>query len=48
MGISSEDQGLQEQWLRVSNTLKTEIGETAFENWVRPIKALMLEIQKSD
>ena len=39
MGISSEDQGLQEQWLRVSNTLKTEIGETAFENWVRPIKA---------
>ena len=39
MGISSEDQGLQEQWLRVSDTLKTEIGETAFENWVRPIKA---------
>jgi chromosomal replication initiator protein len=39
MGISSEDQGFQRQWLRVSDTLKTEIGETAFENWVRPIKA---------
>ncbi|MAV88349.1 MAG: chromosomal replication initiator protein DnaA [Rhodospirillaceae bacterium] len=39
MGISYEDQSFQKQWLRISDTLKTEIGETAFENWVRPIKA---------
>jgi chromosomal replication initiator protein len=39
MDIWSDDQQFQSQWHRVSNILKSEIGETAFENWVKPIRA---------
>jgi chromosomal replication initiator protein len=35
----NDDVQFQTQWHRVSNTLKAEIGETAYENWVKPIKA---------
>ena len=39
MDIGSDDRQFQTQWYRVSSRLKAEIGETAFENWVKPIKA---------
>ncbi len=39
MDIGSDDRQFQTQWHRVSSRLKAEIGETAFENWVKPIKA---------
>ena len=39
MNIGSDDRQFQTQWYRVSSRLKAEIGETAFENWVKPIKA---------
>ncbi|NQV54437.1 MAG: chromosomal replication initiator protein DnaA [Rhodospirillales bacterium] len=37
-----EDQ-LQTEWYRVSSRLKAEIGETAFENWVKPISVTAIE-----
>ena len=33
-----DDRQLQTQWYRVCSRLRTEIGESAFENWVTPIK----------
>ena len=39
MDTGSEDRQFQSEWWRVSDRLKAEIGETAFENWVKPIKA---------
>ena len=39
MDIGSDDRQFKTQWYRVSSRLKAEIGETAFENWVKPIKA---------
>jgi chromosomal replication initiator protein len=37
MKTGRDEQQLQTQWYRVSSRLKAEIGETAYENWVRPI-----------
>ena len=39
MDTGSDDRHFQTQWCRVSSRLKAEIGETAFENWVKPIQA---------
>ena len=39
MDIGPEDKRLQSEWWRVSDRLKAEIGNTAFENWVKPIRA---------
>jgi chromosomal replication initiator protein len=39
MDTVSEDRRLQSEWWRVSDRLKAEIGDTAFENWVKPIRA---------
>jgi chromosomal replication initiator protein len=39
MDTGSDDRHFQTQWYRVSSRLKAEIGETAFENWVKPIQA---------
>ena len=39
MDTGSEDRQFQSEWWRVSDRLKEEIGETAYENWVKPIKA---------
>ena len=39
MDTVSEDRRLQSEWWRVSDRLKAEIGNTAFENWVKPIRA---------
>ena len=33
-----DDRPLQTQWYRVCGRLKAEIGESAFQNWVKPIK----------
>ncbi len=38
-----EDRQLQTQWYRVCSRLKAEIGDTAFENWVKPMKAVVLD-----
>ncbi len=38
-----EDRQLQTQWYRVCSRLKAEIGDTAFENWVKPMKAVALD-----
>ena len=43
MNIGLDDQQFQTQWYRVSSRLKAEIGESAFENWVKPIKACDME-----
>ena len=32
-----DDRPLQTQWYRVCGRLKAEIGESAFQNWVKPI-----------
>ena len=37
MGNKMEDRLLQTQWYRVCSRLKSEIGESAFENWVKPL-----------
>jgi chromosomal replication initiator protein len=37
------NQQFQKQWFRVSCRLKSEIGEAAYENWVKPIKACDLK-----
>jgi chromosomal replication initiator protein len=39
MDTESDDRHFQTQWYRVSSRLKAEIGDTAFENWVKPIQA---------
>ena len=39
MNSGSDDRQFQSEWYRVSTRLKAEIGETAFENWVKPIRA---------
>jgi chromosomal replication initiator protein len=39
MDTVSEDRRLQSEWWRVSDRLKAEIGNTAYENWVKPIRA---------
>ena len=33
-----EDRQLQTQWYRVCSRLRAEIGDTAFDNWVKPMK----------
>ena len=33
-----DDRQLQTQWYRICGRLKAEIGESAFQNWVKPIK----------
>jgi chromosomal replication initiator protein len=38
-----EERQLQTQWYRVCSRLKAEIGDTAFENWVKPMKAVGLD-----
>ena len=43
MNSSCDDQQLQTEWYRVSSRLKAEIGDTAFENWVKPISVSGLE-----
>ena len=43
MNTSRDDQQLQTEWYRVSSRLKAEIGDTAFENWVKPISVSGLE-----
>ncbi len=43
MNSSRDDQQLQTEWYRVSSRLKAEIGDTAFENWVKPISVSGLE-----
>ena len=42
MDTGSEDRKFQTEWSRVCSRLKVEIGETAFENWVKPIRACEL------
>ena len=37
MKTGRDDRQLQTQWYRVSSRLKAEIGETAYENWLKPI-----------
>ena len=39
MNIGSDNRQFQTEWYRVSSRLKAEIGDTAFENWVKPITA---------
>ena len=39
MNTGSDDRRFQTEWYRVSSRLKEEIGDKAFENWVRPITA---------
>ena len=43
MNIELNNQQFQTQWYRVSSRLKAEIGDSAFENWVKPIKACDVE-----
>jgi len=43
MNTSRDDQQLQTEWYRVSSRLKAEIGDTAFENWVKSISVSGLE-----
>ena len=43
MNTARDDQQLQTEWYRVSSRLKAEIGDTAFENWVKPISVSGLE-----
>ena len=43
MNTTRDDQQLQMEWYRVSSRLKAEIGDTAFENWVKPISVSGLE-----
>ena len=43
MSTTRDDQQLQMEWYRVSSRLKAEIGDTAFENWVKPISVSGLE-----
>ncbi|HIC60697.1 MAG TPA: chromosomal replication initiator protein DnaA, partial [Rhodospirillales bacterium] len=33
-----DDRQLQTQWYRVCSRLRAEIGDSAFENWITPIK----------
>ena len=33
-----DDRQLETQWYRVCSRLKTEIGDSAFENWIKPLK----------
>ncbi len=42
MDTRSDDRQFQTEWSRVCSRLEIEIGETAFENWVKPIKACEL------
>jgi chromosomal replication initiator protein len=37
MKTGRDDRQLQTQWYRVSSRLKAEIGETAYDNWLKPI-----------
>lgn len=37
MKTGRDERQLQTQWYRVSSRLKAEIGDTAFDNWVKPI-----------
>jgi chromosomal replication initiator protein len=37
MKTGRDERQLQTQWYRVSSRLKAEIGETAFDNWIKPI-----------
>jgi chromosomal replication initiator protein len=37
MKTGRDDRQLQTQWYRVSTRLKAEIGETAYDNWLKPI-----------
>ena len=39
MNTGSDNRRFQTEWYRVSSRLKEEIGDKAFENWVRPITA---------
>ena len=34
---------LETQWCRVCSRLKAEIGDSAYENWVKPLKVSQLE-----
>jgi chromosomal replication initiator protein len=43
MNTNRDDQQLQTEWYRVSSRLKAEIGDTAFDNWVKPISVLGLD-----
>ena len=43
MNIGSNDQQFQSEWHRVCSRLKTEIGETAFDNWLKPVKPFELK-----
>ena len=38
MGTNSDERLLENQWYRVSSRLKAEIGETAYENWLKPLR----------
>jgi len=37
MKTGRDERQLQTQWYRVSTRLKAEIGDTAFDNWIKPI-----------
>ena len=37
MKTGRDERQLQTQWYRVSSRLKAEIGDTAFDNWIKPI-----------
>ena len=43
MNIGSNDQQFQSEWHRDCSRLKTEIGETAFDNWLKPVKPFELK-----
>jgi len=38
MGTNSDERLLENQWYRVTSRLKAEIGETAYENWLKPLR----------
>ncbi|MAF46785.1 MAG: chromosomal replication initiator protein DnaA [Rhodospirillales bacterium] len=43
MNTGRDNQQLQTEWYRVSSRLKAEIGDTAFENWVKPMSVSGME-----
>ena len=43
MSNGMDDRQLQTQWYRVCSRLKAEIGDSAFDNWVKPLKVSEVE-----
>ena len=43
MSSRMDDHQLETQWHRVCSRLKSEIGDSAFDNWLKPLKVAQLE-----